>query len=400
MKRFAMTVAAVLAGTALAAAQQPGGGDKGGQGQGARAQAGQSGPGANAGGQRGPGARQQAGGRGEGRPQRAQADRGGRGDGRSDGEARRGPKQSGNNERGDKRRAQRGEDGKSRQKERAERRGEKRERQAEKSTEKRENRSERREKNRERQAERNKEKRENRAERREDKRERQAERREDKREGRVDRREEKRERQADRRGERDQRDRDRADRSKPVKWNDEQRRRVRRDFREARKGKRHHRNVGFEISFGRSLPRDWDYYSVPSFIVDLTPRYRDYRYAWVDDRYVIVDPNSYEVVAYIDADSGRVYDSSYRSASACSDIVLTRAERRRLRGRLDRGVTVSIGSIDIGFDLPSRYELRRFPDPVLSDYRSLSDCRYIYLENGQVAVVAPESRRVVAVIAE
>jgi Protein of unknown function (DUF1236) len=193
--------------------------------------------------------------------------------------------------------------------------------------------------------------------------------------------------------------RDGDDSAEALKWDDDQRRRVSENFREAREGRRHYRDVGVEISLGRRLPREWEYYAVPTFVIEIAPRFRGYRYVWLDDRYVIVEPDSYEVVAYIDADSGRVYASSYAS-NACEDIHFTAAQRRNVLGELDRGARLDIGPISIGLDLPAEYELHRFPRPILNDYGQLEHCRYVMLDDGRVAVVAPESRRVVAVIAE
>ena len=144
----------------------------------------------------------------------------------------------------------------------------------------------------------------------------------------------------------------RADGARPdrVELSDNQRERVRREFREHRQrtNARHYRNVDVDIGVGRRAPRNWNYHPVPSFIIDVQPRYRGYRYVWVDDRYYIVHPSSYEIVAYVDDDSGYVYASGGRVGSSATgrgggeagragrcEVSLNEAERRRIIAAID-----------------------------------------------------------------
>ncbi|MBU2532676.1 MAG: DUF1236 domain-containing protein [Alphaproteobacteria bacterium] len=60
-------------------------------------------------------------------------------------------------------------------------------------------------------------------------------------------------------------------------------------------------NRDLDISFrvGVGIPRTVELYSVPSFIVDIAPAYRDYRYYYDGDVIVIVNPNTYRIVDVI-----------------------------------------------------------------------------------------------------
>lgn len=59
-------------------------------------------------------------------------------------------------------------------------------------------------------------------------------------------------------------------------------------------------NVNFSITVGTKVPRDRvQFRPLPATIVEVVPAYRGYLYFVVDDRIIIVDPNSYEIVIII-----------------------------------------------------------------------------------------------------
>jgi hypothetical protein len=182
-------------------------------------------------------------------------------------------------------------------------------------------------------------------------------------------------------------------------WNDDQQRRVRDAFQRNQQKVRHQTNVNVDISVGRRAPRNWSFYAVPSFVVEIAPRYRGYRYAWVDNRYVIVDPRTYVVVAYIDAGTGRIYaSSSGGSASACTAVDLSTGQRQRIIGAIDVRDRHDLSSARIGLELPGRIELLSFPSAVSRDFGRLANCRYVALSDGRIAVVAPGSREIVTIL--
>ncbi len=209
----------------------------------------------------------------------------------------------------------------------------------------------------------------------------------------------------------------RADGARPdrVELSDNQRERVRREFREHRQrtNARHYRNVDVDIGVGRRAPRNWNYHPVPSFIIDVQPRYRGYRYVWVDDRYYIVHPSSYEIVAYVDDDSGYVYASGGRVGSSATgrgggeagragrcEVSLNEAERRRIIAAIDdwNPRPLSIGQLRIGIDLPSGLDLQVFPERIRTDFRDLEGCRYVPVANDRLLIVEADTRRVVAIV--
>jgi hypothetical protein len=60
-------------------------------------------------------------------------------------------------------------------------------------------------------------------------------------------------------------------------------------------------NVNFSISVGTRVPREGvEFHTLPSRVVTIYPEWRDYRYILVHNQIVIVDPNTYEIVAVLD----------------------------------------------------------------------------------------------------
>ena len=154
-------------------------------------------------------------------------------------------------------------------------------------------------------------------------------------------------------------------------------------------------NVNVDVSIGRPAPRDWSYYSVPTTIVEIVPEYRGYKYAYVEDRYVIVDPNTYEVVYVIDAggnDSARA-SSSGRTCRASdpipsSDKVLVLEQLRRSP---KPGVSIDIGELKIGIGLPDRNMASEVPPEVASRVTTLQGCRYVVIKE-RVAIVDSDDK--------
>jgi hypothetical protein len=59
------------------------------------------------------------------------------------------------------------------------------------------------------------------------------------------------------------------------------------------------RNINFSLNVGVNVPRDVRFYSIPRDILVIVPQYEEYRYFIVDDKVVIVDPDSYAIVDVI-----------------------------------------------------------------------------------------------------
>jgi hypothetical protein len=60
-------------------------------------------------------------------------------------------------------------------------------------------------------------------------------------------------------------------------------------------------NVNFSISVGTRVPRDVAFHPLPTEIVTIYPDWRGYEFILVNGQIVVVDPQSFEIVAIIDA---------------------------------------------------------------------------------------------------
>jgi hypothetical protein len=58
-------------------------------------------------------------------------------------------------------------------------------------------------------------------------------------------------------------------------------------------------NVNFSISVGTKVPREVHYYPIPTEIVEIHPAWRGYYFILVNDQIVIIEPSSFEIVAVI-----------------------------------------------------------------------------------------------------
>jgi hypothetical protein len=84
--------------------------------------------------------------------------------------------------------------------------------------------------------------------------------------------------------------------SRSASLNQEQRTKVQSSF---AKHKRQSIKVDFTVNVGVAVPRRVQLYAIPQDIVVIVPAYRRYRYFVVDNRIVIVDPSTYEIVDII-----------------------------------------------------------------------------------------------------
>lgn len=151
-------------------------------------------------------------------------------------------------------------------------------------------------------------------------------------------------------------------------------------------------NVNFDIRVGVSVPRNIALHVLPPDVVEIVPEYRAYRYVYVGDQYLIIDPNDYVVVAVLGGDSRA---ASRRGGS----LTLATADRVFFRSHVTPGpaIRLGIGGISIGMNLPDSVELRPVPSIIVDRMPSLEGHRYFYYEN-EIVIVDPDSRQVVYVI--
>jgi hypothetical protein len=192
---------------------------------------------------------------------------------------------------------------------------------------------------------------------------------------------------------------DRKGDAKHVDLSGEKQDRIKTAFR-SRSDLKHRTNVSIDLRVGTRLPHDWDFVFVPDDVVAIVPEYRGYRFAYVDDYYVICDPDTYEIVAVIPATGGPSYASDSRRGE-CSERISLNADDRdfiiRAIERESHAPRVDVPHLTVGWSVPREIELQSFPEPVISQISELGSCRYFVAED-KIAVVSPDEEKVVAVI--
>jgi hypothetical protein len=192
----------------------------------------------------------------------------------------------------------------------------------------------------------------------------------------------------------------RAEKSERVKHVDltaDKRDRVQHAFRDKGDVKRR-TDVDVDISIGRRMPRDWHFAPVPIAVIEVVPEYRDYVFVYVEDEYVICDPDTYEVVAVYPASASAGYASAGSSDNHCSTRIKLDDDQRELILKSVRlGHEVDVSNLEIGWSVPANIELERFPTAVLSEADELSACRY-FIADDQLAIVDPDEDKVVLLI--
>jgi hypothetical protein len=189
---------------------------------------------------------------------------------------------------------------------------------------------------------------------------------------------------------------------KEVQLSSEKRDRVQTSLRSDLKLKRETK-VDVDISIGSRAPRHWAFAPVPATVIEIVPEYRGYVVAYVEDEYVICDPDTYEIVAVLPASGGDSLATTGRStgeggSDQCStSLSLTQSEEKIILSEVQMDKEVDAAGVTIGWSVPSDIELQTFPNSVLDQSGKLSGCRYFIVDD-QVAIVDPDQDRVVLLI--
>jgi hypothetical protein len=182
---------------------------------------------------------------------------------------------------------------------------------------------------------------------------------------------------------------------KSVQLSDQQRTTVRQKLERERSS--HTTNVQFNISIGTHVPRDVRLYAIPADIVEIVPAYRSYRYVWVADEIVIIDPGTYAIVAVIDRGGG-----SHASGPGHSTrLSLSDAERRIVVREVSsrrEGPPIKGFAVEIGRQLPDSIRVSAFPEPVIAEVPKLRDYRYVVA--GEEIVIVDARDAIVALTIE
>jgi hypothetical protein len=60
-------------------------------------------------------------------------------------------------------------------------------------------------------------------------------------------------------------------------------------------------NVNFSISVGTRVPREMSFHPLPTEVVTIYPEWRGYEFILVNGQIVVIDPQTFEIVAVIEA---------------------------------------------------------------------------------------------------
>jgi hypothetical protein len=95
---------------------------------------------------------------------------------------------------------------------------------------------------------------------------------------------------------------------------------------------------------------------VPTAVIEVVPEYRGYVFAYVEDEYVICDPDTYEIVAVLPASGsgGRYASSGSGEKAKCStDLTLSEDDRRDLIQSVEMTNEVSVSGVSVGWAVPN-----------------------------------------------
>jgi len=159
---------------------------------------------------------------------------------------------------------------------------------------------------------------------------------------------------------------------------------------------KHRTDAHVDLRVGRRLPRDFGFVRVPFSVVAIVPEFSDFLFAYVDDDYVICDPETYEIVSIIPTAGGPAYASE--TQDRCSGrISLNGDERDLIVDATRHDQRVGVRDLTIGWSVPREIALQTFPDRVVSQVGELSSCRY-FVAQDQIAIVSPEEEKVILLI--
>lgn len=182
--------------------------------------------------------------------------------------------------------------------------------------------------------------------------------------------------------------------AKNVDLSGEKRDRVQSAFRSDH-GLKHETKVDIDIRVGAHAPRGWAFAPIPAAVIEIVPEYRGYLVAYVEEDYVICDPDTYEIVAVLPASGGRTHASDSRAGGGCATgLTLSEDDRSAVLHSVRITHEVDVHGVKVGWDVPHDIKLQTFPDPVVERVGKLSACRYFIVED-HIAIVDPADDKVV-----
>jgi hypothetical protein len=156
--------------------------------------------------------------------------------------------------------------------------------------------------------------------------------------------------------------------------------------------------VNVDIRVGVNLPRNVTLVAPPPALIEIAPRYRDYRVTRVGGDLVIVDPGTYRVVEVVSL-SGRRAAAGASGGGGSTSLTLTTQQREVIRRYVMQGGARTSTRIEVtpGRPLPRQVELMELPDEVFTEVPSLREYRY-FMSGDEVVIVDPDTNVVAQVL--
>ena len=154
--------------------------------------------------------------------------------------------------------------------------------------------------------------------------------------------------------------------------------------------------VNITINVGTRIPRNIRLALLPASVILIVPEYRSYRYLVLDDKYAIVEPNTYEIVELITLSENSAARTDHPDAGR---LVLTDEERAILLREIDMAgdSTLGLGTLEEGTDVPRDVNVRVFPATIAQKIPNLKDYKFFTAEN-RIAIVDPRGSKVETVV--
>lgn len=152
--------------------------------------------------------------------------------------------------------------------------------------------------------------------------------------------------------------------------------------------------VNVSVSVGATLPRSVTLVAPPPALIEIAPRYRDYRVVRVRDELVIVEPGTYRVIEVVRLSGGRTGQSG-----TTGTLSLTREQQEIVRRHARQARVTSTQRIEVreGRPLAAEVELHTLPSEVFVEVPELREYRYV-VTGDQIVIVNPQTRVVTEVI--
>jgi hypothetical protein len=156
-------------------------------------------------------------------------------------------------------------------------------------------------------------------------------------------------------------------------------------------------DIDIDVNVGAPVPRNVTLYPLPAAIIDVNPRWRNYRYVVVQDEIVIINPQTYVVVEVIPV-SG---NTQVRATRSNRSVQLSMQQRQRLityaRTECQTVLAEPSFQIGVGVRIPERIELCPFEDVIVQEVGVVRPYRYFVVQN-QVVLVDPSDHTIVEVL--